>query len=189
MDTLSPLLSIAIVVLVLVMGLAWWQRRATVDASARSPRSEPRATPPLSDAVDVGAPDARPPAVHDQVLGRLLYGDTLWEGEDEIAFANTTVCIEIAGGPEGPTDRAREIVRTALGRQADLDARARAMLAAALPDIGHAGASLTPFSIATREDEQHQVVGVIWYEIGDLDGEIGVASADSWQTLTIERMY
>jgi hypothetical protein len=106
-----------------------------------------------------------------------------------MAFAGTTVCIEITAGAEGPADAVREIARTAIAQQADLDARARALLAPALPGLGWEGLSLTPFSIAVRPDARQRLVGVLWYEVGDMDGEIGAASADLWRTLEIERMY
>ena len=46
------------------------------------------------------------------------------------------------------------------------------------PDLGWEGLPLTPFSIAVRPDASERLVGVLWYEVGDMDGEIGVASAD-----------
>ena len=42
----------------------------------------------------------------------------------------------ITAGAEGPTDAVREIARTAIALQADLDARARALLTPALPGLG-----------------------------------------------------
>ena len=123
------------------------------------------------------------------MLGRLIYnGEQMWEADDERVFAGTTVCIEIAAGAEGP-DAGREIARAAIAQQAELDTRARALLTPALAGLGWAGLPLTAFSIAVRPDARQRLVGVLWYEVGDMDGEIGVASADRWRTLEIERMY
>ena len=71
--------------------------------------------------------------MQDDVLGQLMYdGKHLWELDEEMAFAGTTVFLEITAGAEGPTDAVREIARTAIVQQADLDARARALLTPAL---------------------------------------------------------
>ncbi len=188
MADISQLLPVAVVLLVIVVGVALWQRRATVDASARSRPS----TLPSSRAADPAATAAalRVRPVHNDVLGRLVYdGEHMWELDEELAFAGTTVCVEITGGAEGPTGAAREIARTAIAQQADLDARARALLTPALPGLGWEGLPLTAFSIAVRPDAHQRLVGVLWYEVGDMDGEIGAASADLWRTLEIERMY
>jgi hypothetical protein len=188
MADLSQLLPVAVVLLVIVVGVAFWQRRATVDASARARSSAPPSSPAVVPVATAAAIASRP--VPDDVLGQLTYdGKQMWEGDREMAFAGTTVFVEITAGAEGPSDAVCEIARTAMAQQSDLDARARALLTPALPDMGWEGLPLAPFSIAVRPDAHQRLVGVLWYEVGDMDGEVGVASADLWRTLEIERMY
>src|SRR5688572_9256541 len=126
---LSPLLIVGLVLLLVVAGLALWQRMQQVDPAVGGRAvARPGASPELS------SPPAAPPAAHpplisvtDPVIGAITFDDGLWTTDEDVPFGDTTVIVELTGSADGITDAQRDIVGAALTAAHDLDRRARAL--------------------------------------------------------------
>ena len=173
------LLALGVVLLVLVVGLSVRQRLAT-----RPPeRTAPVETPP---------PGAATPRrvrgellLDDPRLGVLEFNnDALWRGTS-LDFGGVDICVHVPGSPTGPAASAHALALRAVELAIDLTERGRAMVAEELRRRGRAAEELRPYELAV-EAADGKVVGYLWYEVEMFDGEIGVSSADGWQTLAVQ---
>lgn len=186
---ISPLLAVGVVLLVVVGGLALWQR---VTQAAHPDRSRAASTPTVPSPSLVAGADGLPggsasrPRRVDEVFGPITFdGQELWEREEDLEFAGTTVVLELTAGPDGPGDTHRAIVRTAVAEGRALEARARAIVEAELRRRGIALDDLEVYELAAGLDDEDRVAGYLWYS-ADFSGEIGVSSIDLWRTLELE---
>jgi hypothetical protein len=179
---MSPLLAVAIVLLVIVVGLTLLQRRTQAQPPTRRLDTSPAAPPPTPPpARPVRAPDL----YTDPLLGPMSHDGDLWMAEDDLVLGDIAVLVEISGTIDGPTEEDREFVRAALAR-ADLEPRARAMVQAELARRGISADGITIYELAVGPDDDGVRSGYIWYNVPDLMAEIGVKSTDHWRTLTLE---
>ena len=118
---MSPMLVVAILALVIVVGLTLLQRRAQAQPGA--PRRE--AMPPGPPPGPARAADLRT----DPLLGPMTFTDGMWMAEDDLDLGGIAVLVEISGTIDGPTEEDRAVVRAALA-QPDLEGRARALVQA-----------------------------------------------------------
>lgn len=186
---MSPLLAVAIVLLVLVVGLTLLQRRGQTDTHRPRRGPMPPAPPPAPDVPELADPPAsEPPSAtdvrSDPVVGTIGYFDGIWMTENDLNLHGAQVMVEITGTVAGPTNEDHEIVKAALARP-DLDERARPLVAAELERRGEELIGLVPYSMAVRPDEHGVRHGYLWYDTASFLGEIGVKSADHWRTITI----
>ena len=172
---MSPLLVIAVVLLVLVVGLAVLQRRASAPASRGASPSSPPSAPPAGDL-----------QIDDPILGVLTFNNdnALWEG-DSFEFDGIPVLLELSGDVHGPSAAARALVQAAIA-QPGLHARGRDIVRAELVTRGVDTDDVEAYQIAVDNSETGAVTGYVWYNVETFDGEIGVSSADGWRTLTLE---
>lgn len=183
---MSPLLAVAIVLLVLVVGLTLVQRRS--QAQSPSPRRNPMppSPPPAPEEPEfaTSAPTISSGIRSDPVMGAISFYHGTWTTEADVNFHGSLILVEIDGSPDGPTHDDHEIVKAALATS-DLDARGRALVVAELERRGEDVNGLIPSSLSVGPDEDGVLHGVLWYDAPKFLGEIGVKSADHWQTLTL----
>lgn len=180
---MSPLLVIAVVLLVVVVGLTLMQRRAQVQPRAAL-RKEPPSPSPRPESPDtslVTGTDIRT----DPVLGVIGFNDGIWMTETDLDLGGTLVFVEIHGTIDGPTNADHQIVKAALARP-DLEARARTLVLHELERRGEDATGLAIYELAVRPDDDGVLNGWLWFEVPEFLGEIGVKSSDLWQTLTLE---
>jgi hypothetical protein len=144
---MSPLLVVAIVLLVIVLGLAWFQRRATRDLSTGA---APRAgADPLAPVPTPPADRVRPTMITDPVFGDLTFdGHDSWTRDEDLALADEYIEVLVLAGPDGPQDTHRAWMQAALPRLETIDTEARTVLARAMAPLGLSGDDLTPWQIA-----------------------------------------
>lgn len=189
---MSPLLAVAIVLLVVVIALTLWQRKAQarVTESPASPRPTPAPITPVAPggrrlAAETGAARVGD-TVHDPELGTLVYDDIDgWSREDDLDFAGAAVSLTVSVA-DRPGEAHRAWLRATLADAASLDARARQVVVPELQRRGAAYDDLVAYQMAFGEDDEGARRGYLWYCVGDFDGEIGVSSRDHWRTLTLE---
>jgi hypothetical protein len=183
---MSPLLAFAIVLLIVVAGLALWQRRSREQTSGPGARL-------ASAGVAAAAPEDTPSApapISDPVLGTITYaGHGFWT-RDDLEFAGATMQLEIFASEAGPPPEVGEYLQAALAPETALDARARAAIHADARERGLTepddGPALHPNQVAIGIDGDRVFRGYVWYTSEDPDGEFGVSSTDMWRTLTVE---
>ena len=178
------LLQIAVVLLVIVVGLTLWQRRAHAEPTPARRDTPPSAPPPRGSASD-GTGPRRLELGTDPLLGDITYDGDTWLAENDIDLHGTVVSVVISGTAAGPTARDRAIVEAALARP-DLDSRARTLIVLELERLGVDPTGLAMSELAVGPDDDDVLQGYLWYEVPDFSGVIGVKSADHWQTLTVD---
>lgn len=179
---MSPLLVIAIVLLVIVVGLTWLQRRAQVEPrGAVGKERSPSPPPERTGAAQGTETDIRT----DPVLGVIGFNDGIWMTETDLDLGGSLVLVEIHGTIDGPTDADHQIVKAALARP-DLEARARTLVLHELARLGTDATDLAIYELAVGPDDDGALHGYLWFEVTEFLGEIGVKSSDLWQTLTLE---
>lgn len=180
---MSPLLVVAIVLLVLVVGLTLLQRRGQVQPHAVRRQPSPPATPEPPDT----SPSEMTAITTDPLLGVIGFHDGGWMTETDLNLHGTLVLVEIAGSIDGPTNADHEVVRAALATP-DLETRARALVIAELERrrvrVGATDASA--YSLAVRPDRDGVLHGFLWFAAEQFLGDVGVKSADHWRTITLE---
>ena len=181
---MSPLLALAVVLLVIVGGLAWWQRRATRDLSPFASRVVPPETRGGAVAARTAAtaPTAR---LDDAVIGGLTYhGGDAWTGEESLALGGHDVVLQILAGPDGPTDEHRAWVKTAIDRFPIIDADARALLSHVLEPLGVAAADLEPWQLMVGPHDGGVFEGRLYYDVvHETVDELYVRSVEQWTVL------
>lgn len=181
---MTLLLAVAIALLAIVVWLTWIQRRAQVSTQgAQRPASPARVASP-------SLPEPRAPAQArtfdvrtDPVLGVICFDDGFWTTEEDLDLSGTKVEVQVIGSIDGPTTADQGIVTAALARP-DLVARAQALVVAELTRR-ECDASASPFRLDVGPGDDGVLRGALWYDAPDLLVEIGVTSADHWQTLTL----
>lgn len=177
---MSPLLAVAVVLLVIVVGLTLLQRRVhaqpgPLPSGAKAPDPVP-ARPNPTRSLEVRT---------DPVLGVMSFDGDMWMAEDDLTLGDTAVLVEISGTIDGPTDADRAYVRAALA-QSDLDLRAQALVLPELARRGIDASGMSIYELAVGPDDEGVLSGYIWYNVPDFMAEIGVKSTDHWRTLTLE---
>ena len=179
---MSPLLAVAIVLLVLVVGLTLLQRRGQVQPHAVHRKSSPPPAPPEP-------PDTSPSEMTaikaDPLLGTIGFHSGGWMTDTDLNLHGTLVLVEIAGSIDGPTNADHEIVRAALATP-DLETRARALVIAELERRRVGVNDVSAYSLAVRPDEDGVLHGFLWFAAEEFLGDIGVKSADMWRKITLE---
>lgn len=185
---LSPLLIVGLVLLLVVAGLALWQRMQQVDPAVGGRAvARPGAGPELSS--PPAAPlDGDPPLISlaDPVIGAITFDDGLWTTDEDVAFGETTVIVEVTGSADGITDAQRDIVGAALTGAHDLDRRARALINQELARQGIGESEMDTYELALRPDPDGRETAYLWYDVEESDREMGVSSTDRWRTLKLE---
>ena len=186
----SPLLIVGVLLLVVVLGLSLWQRSQQVDRTGAG-RSAPggavaSASPAAPAAVATAKPDSSYAFVRDDLLGVLDWDEGVWNADDNAAFADTEVIVEIHADKSGFTNAQREIVRTALASSHDLDERARALIGQQLQRDGITDMTMEAYELTVRHRDDGLEAGFVWYDVAKADREMGVSSADGWKTLRLE---
>lgn len=182
---MTLLLAVGIALLTIVVWLTWIQRRAQIPSQgARQPASPARVASP-------SAPESSAPAQArtfdvrtDPVLGVICFDDGFWTTEEDLDLSGTKVEVQVTGSIDGLTTADQGIVTAALARP-DLVARAQALVVAELTRRG-CDVSASPFRLDVGPGGDGILRGALWYDAPDLLVEIGVTSADHWQTLTLE---
>lgn len=187
---MSPLLIVAILLLVVVVGPTLLQRRAQRDhgdharrvTSAALPTQPPERTSPAASAA--GPAPAR--RVADPVLGDLTFdGIDAWVRDEELTLGGRAIAVVVCAGPEGPQDLHRTWMQAVLSRYDALEAEARALLVSVLEplEIGHD--DITPWQIMIGPVDAPEVFeGRITYESfhPEID-ELYVRSTELWDYL------
>jgi hypothetical protein len=161
---MSPLLAVAILLLVIVGGLAWFQRRATRDLSTGP---APRSGGETPARVPTPPPDrVRPTLITDPVFGDLSFdGFDSWTRDDDLVVADELVEVLVLAGPDGPQDTHRAWMQAALGRLEALEREARTVLARAMAARGLAADDLTPWQITIGPNDDATVFeGRLYYD-------------------------
>ena len=187
---LSPALILGVVLLVAVGALSLWQRSHQVDRtgagrSAAGGSAAPAASVPAAPAA-TAEHDSGFAFVKDDLLGVLDWDEGVWNADDNAAFADTEVIVEIHAPRSGFTAPQREIVRTALASSHDLDARARALIGQELQREGVTDMTMEAYELTVRQRDDGLEAGFVWYDVAKADREMGVSSADGWKTLRLE---
>jgi hypothetical protein len=179
---MSPLLAVAIVLLVLVAGLALLQRRQTRDLSARpAVATFASGTAPVADVDPESDPDW--PFKDDPVLGSLMFdGEGMWSGD--LAIGGQDVELFLRASREGPGARHREWVQAAQERGDGLVSEARARLAEALARRGVdlEDPSLQELHVGPDAGGVFEGRLVFDPDHDDLDA-VYVQSTDTWRTV------
>jgi hypothetical protein len=180
----SPLLVVAVALLVLVVGLTLLQRRAHAQSSPPRRDTPPTAPPARATAADAPRPRKLELST-DPLLGDISYDGDTWLVENDLDLHGSVVLVEISGTADGPTSRDHEIVKAALARP-DLDTRARTLVLHELERRGVDSTGINLYELAVGPDDDGVLHGYVWYEVPELVGEIGVKSSDHWRTITLE---
>ena len=180
---MSVLLTVAVVLLALVSGLALWQRRQQVDrvrpAASSDRAAARRAATPVPAAPGVGR-------IEDADFGLMTWDGEMWAGIDDVVIAGEDVALEIAGPASGPDAAHRAVALALLASAADIDARARPMVVAELQRRGCPPETPVPYEASVGLTEDGRVAGWLWYCFGGFAGEVGVRSEDHWRTLELD---
>jgi hypothetical protein len=182
-----PLLIVGLVLLLVVAGLALWQRMQQVEPAGGRPVARPAAVSEPSS--PTGEPfDGDPPliSVTDPVIGAITFDDGLWTTDEDVPFGDTTVIVEVTGSADGITDAQRDIVGAALTGAHDLDRRARALINQELARQGIGESEMDTYELALRPDANGRETAYLWYDVEESDREMGVSSTDRWRTLKLE---
>jgi hypothetical protein len=186
---LSPLLIAGVVLLVVVLGLALWQRRQQVDRTAGVRAAGDLAAVSGGHAVaDVSKAESQHLFAKDDLLGAMEYYEGAWTAEDEVAFGDTTVNVEVHGSTAGLTGAQRDLLRRAIESSHDLDRRAREVIQRELARRGIHDTTMEPYELAVRPRQDGREAGFVWYEVEHADREMGVSSSDGWRTLEVETL-
>ena len=181
---MSPLLAFAVVLLVIVAGLAWFQRRATRDLVAGVPRRP--ADTPSTQVLPTPSPTPDALSVSDPVIGDLTFdGIDVWTRDEDLHLGGHDISVVVVAGPEGPQDLHRSWVQAALARYDALEAEARALLVDVLEPLEIGRDEITPWQIMVGPGDDPQVFegrltyGVVHEEID----ELYVRSTELWDYL------
>jgi hypothetical protein len=180
---MSFLLAAAIVLLVLVIGVALLQRRQTRDFSTRPGGAT--AAPGTSTPIAAADPERDPdwPFKDDPVLGSLIFDqEDVWSGE--VVIGDLDVEVVLRAGREGPGDHHRQWVQAAQGRGDRLLNEARAALAEALAQRAITLEDLSSVEMHLGPDADGVFEGRLVFDPDhdDLDAAY-VRSTDTWRTV------
>lgn len=180
---MSPLLAVAIVLLVLVGGLALLQRRQTRDLSQGPAVAAPPSRPAV--AVAESDPESDPdwPFKDDPVLGSLMFDhEAMWSGD--VTIGGVALELFLRAGREGPGERHREWVQAAQARGDGLLSEARTKLAEALVRRGVdlQDPTVQELHVGPEADGVFEGRLVFDPDHDDLDG-VFVQTTDAWRTV------
>ena len=176
---MSMLLTFALVLLVIVVGLILLQRRG-------APAAESGAPDPAASSTDPGGPYRASGELRldDPALGVLTFNPPgLWHGTTFVLDGDEVI-VDVGGNENGPAPALRAMLAAA-GSEPGLLARATPIIAAELARRGIHDAEIVPYEIAA-ESRDGVPTGYLWFEVEGVGGEIGVSSRDDWRTLTLE---
>jgi hypothetical protein len=186
MELSAPLI-VGFVLLVIVVGLALWQRTQQVDRTVdHRPAGSTSASAHASAAANASDADEVFVSSTDPVIGPMTFDQDVWTADDDVEFAGTTVIVEVRGTKSGLTDAQRDILRVALEQQHELDTRARATIRQELDRQGIGETDMEAYELGVRPRDDGREAGFLWYDVTESDREMGVSSTDRWQTLKVE---
>ncbi len=183
---MSLLLVVGVVLLLLLGGLALWQRRAARDMATSASRADsPALTAAASRPRAVPGADARMPTIDDPVIGSLKYhGDTAWTGEESLAIGGHDLVVQIFAGVEGPGDEHRAWMRTFRDRFDTIDADARALLGHVLQPLGVTSPRLDPWQVSIGPGDDGVFEGRLHYDVvHEAVDDLCVRSVEQWAVL------
>ena len=185
---MSLLLIVALGFLLLVGGLAIWQRRGTRDLTRNGARTH-SPTKAEAQARVVSATDARMSTLDDPVIGPLKYhGGHAWTGEESLSLGGYDLVVQIFAGPEGPGDEHRAWMRTFRQRFETIDADARVLLGHVLQPLGVAPASLEPWQVSLGPGDDGVFEGRVHYDLAhEAVDDLYVRSVEQWAVLEAYR--